>query len=47
MEQEKLNLLVGIADKNKKENLERYFPSLKLDDDFMQKIDEGEIYKGI
>ncbi len=46
-ENEKLNLLVGIADKNKKENLERYFPSLKLDADFMQKIDEGEVYKGM
>ena len=46
-EDEKLNLLVGIADKNKKENLEKYFPSLKLDADFMQKIDEGEVYKGM
>lgn len=46
-EDEKLNLLVGIADKNKKENLEKYFPSLKLDDNFMRKIDEGEIYKGM
>ena len=44
--EEKLNLLVGIADKNKKENLEKYFPELILDDDFMQKIDAGEIYKG-
>lgn len=40
-------MLVGIADKNKKENLEKYFPSLELDADFMQKIDEGEIYKGM
>jgi len=46
-EEEKLNLLVGIADKNKKINLEKYFPSLKLDADFMQKIDEGEVYKGM
>ena len=46
-ENEKLKLLVGIADKNKKENLEKYFPSLKLDDAFMKKIDEGEIYKGM
>ena len=38
-EDEKLNLLVGIADKNKKINLERYFHDLVLDDDFMQKID--------
>lgn len=46
-EDEKLNLLVGIADKNKKTNLEKYFPNLTLDDDFMQKIDEGEVYKGM
>ena len=46
-EDEKLNLLVGIADKNKKINLENYFHDLILDDDFMQKINEGEIYKGM
>lgn len=46
-EDEKLNLLVGIADKNKKINLERYFQDLVLDDDFMQKIDAGEKYKGM
>jgi len=46
-EDEKLNLLVGIADKNKKINLERYFHDLVLDDDFMQKIDAGEKYKGM
>lgn len=46
-EDEKLNLLVGIADKNKKENLEKYFPNLTLDSDFMQRIDEGEVYKGM
>lgn len=45
-EDEKLNLLVGIADKNKKINLEKYFPDLVLDNDFMQKIDAGEKYKG-
>lgn len=45
-EEEKLNLLVGIADKNKKKNLENYF-GLVLDEDFMQKINEGELYKGI
>ena len=44
---EKLNLLVGIADKSRKERLERYFPSLVLDADFMQKISAGEVYKGI
>ncbi|MBQ8481127.1 MAG: HAD family phosphatase [Alphaproteobacteria bacterium] len=46
-EDEKLNLLVGIADKNKKINLEKYFSNLTLDDDFMQKIDAGEKYKGM
>ena len=45
-EDEKLNLLVGVADKLKKERLMKYFPSLQLDDAFMQKIDEGEVYKG-
>ena len=44
---EKLNLLVGIADKSRKERLERYFPGLVLDADFMQKISAGEVYKGI
>ncbi len=46
-EEEKLNLLVGIADKNKKINLERYFPDLVLDAEFMKKIDAGEKYKGM
>ena len=46
-EEEKLRLLVGIADKNKKVNLEKYFPDLILDDEFMQKIDAGERYKGM
>ena len=46
-EDEKLNLLVGIADKNKKTNLEKYFQNLVLDNDFMQKIDAGEKYKGM
>lgn len=45
--EEKEKLLVGIADKNKKINLEKYFPNLILDDDFMKKIDEGEVYKGM
>ena len=44
---EKLNLLVGIADKSRKERLERYFPGLVLDADFMRKISAGEVYKGI
>jgi len=46
-EEEKLNLLIGIADKLRKERLETYFPNLILDDNFMKKIDEGEVYKGM
>jgi len=45
-DEEIFKLLVGIADREKKINLERYFPSLELDNDFMQKINEGEIYQG-
>ena len=44
--EEQLNLLVGVSDKTRKERLEKAFPDLILDDDFMQKIDAGEIYKG-
>ncbi|MBP5214948.1 MAG: HAD family phosphatase [Alphaproteobacteria bacterium] len=43
---EKSDLLVGVADKLRKERLEKYFPGLNLDDDFMEKITEGEIYQG-
>ncbi len=46
-EDEKLNLLIGVADKLRKERLEKHFPSLRLDDSFMQKINECEIYKGM
>ena len=46
-EDEKLNLLVGIADKNRKKNLENYFPSLEIDDAFLKKIDEAEKYQGM
>lgn len=45
--EEKLNLLVGISDKLKKERLEKYFSGLVLDADFMQKINAGEVYKGM
>lgn len=45
--EQKLELLVGIADKTKKERLENHFPNLCLDDDFMRKINDGEIYQGI
>ena len=34
---EKSDLLVGVADKLRKERLEKYFPGLNLDDDFMKK----------
>lgn len=45
-EDEKLNLLVGISDKLRKEKLEMYFSGLVLDEDFMQKIDRAEVYAG-
>ena len=45
--EEKLQLLVGVADKTRKERLEKYFTGLVLDADFMQKITAGEIYKGM
>ena len=41
-DEEKLNLLVGVSDKTRKERLKKYFPTLVIDDEFMQKIDEGE-----
>lgn len=43
---EKESLLVGVADKTRKERLEKYFPTLVLDDAFMQKINAGEVYQG-
>ena len=42
-----LDLLIGIADREKKINLERYFPSLRLNDNFMKKINDGYIYQEI
>lgn len=45
--EETFKLLVGIADREKKINLEKHFPHLVLDDCFMQKIDAGEKYKGM
>lgn len=44
---EKESLLVGVADKTRKERLLKYFPSLIIDENFMQKICAGEIYKGM
>ena len=45
--EEKLNLLVGVSDKTRKERLTKYFPTLDFDDDFMQKISAGEMYQGM
>ncbi len=45
-EKEKMDLLVGVADRTKKKNLEKYFPDLVLEDKFMHQIDAGERYKG-
>ena len=44
---EKLDLLVGVSDKLRKERLEKYFSGLQLDDDFMHQITLGEIYQGM
>ncbi|MBQ8481134.1 MAG: HAD family phosphatase [Alphaproteobacteria bacterium] len=46
-EEETFKLMVGIADREKKINLEKYFPNLTLDDDFMKKVEEGYIYNEI
>lgn len=44
-DEQTLELLVGVADKTKILRLEAYFPGLIIDDDFIKKIDEGEIYQ--
>lgn len=43
-ENEVEKLLTGIADKDKKENLEQYFPNLVIDNDFMKKINQLHDY---
>ncbi len=43
---EKQDLLVGVSDKTRRERLEKYIPGLILDDDFMDKISEKEIFFG-
>ncbi len=43
--EQELKWLIGIADKEKKKNLEQFL-SLTLDESFMAKINEGEIYMG-
>ena len=45
-DEQKQDLLVGIADRNRKQNIEKTFPPVELDDDFMQKIYDEEIYQG-
>lgn len=44
---EKTDLLVGISDKSKKIKLEKKFPNVCFDDDFMQKINAEEKYRGM
>lgn len=43
---EKMDLLVGVSDKTRRERLEKYIHGLKLDDDFMNKITEREVFLG-
>ncbi len=45
--EEELALLVGVADKTRKERLEHYFPNLHMDANFMRKINDGEVYQGM
>ncbi|MBR1778829.1 MAG: HAD family phosphatase [Alphaproteobacteria bacterium] len=46
-EEETFNLMVGIADREKKINLEKYFPNLILDDAFLKKVEDGYIWNEI
>ena len=46
-EEETFNLLEGIADREKKINLENYFPNLVLDDAFLKIVEDGYIYNEI
>ena len=45
--EEKLKLLVGVASRTKKHNLQKYFPKENFDENFMAKINEGEHYAAI
>ena len=45
--EEELKLLVGVADATRKETLQKYFPNLVLDDDFMHQIAKEEYYAGV
>lgn len=39
-DEEVKNLLIGISEKDKKYKLEQHFPNLKIDDDFMSKLNK-------
>lgn len=43
-EQEKRNLLIGISEKDKAARLEKYFPNLKIDDGFKDKLNKLHDY---
>lgn len=43
---EKLKLLVGVANRTKKHNLMKYFPHIKIDENFMKQIIANEIAIG-
>lgn len=43
---EEQNWLMGMADRTKKHNIQKHFPEVQLDADFMQKITDGEIKFG-
>ena len=45
-DKEKETLLVGVSDKTRRERLQSVIPNLILDDDFMNKIGQKEIYLG-
>ena len=45
-DKEKQGLLVGVSDKTRKERLEKHFPDIDLDSDFMKKISEREVFLG-
>ena len=45
-DKEKQELLVGVSDKTRKERLEKHIPHLYLDNIFMNKISEREVFLG-
>ncbi len=44
--EEKLTLLVGVGDKNVRNNLKKHFPKLTFDKKLLEKISERQIYMG-